>query len=67
MWKTHKVEQYKGLYGDPGSIKSKNPGVPFDYLPAPGAKPAGKMTGGGTGVKSHKTRQDHGNKKMKVS
>jgi hypothetical protein len=55
----HKMPQFKGKKPAPGST----PAAPMNDLPAPGASKAGGA--GGSGVRSHATRQDTGSKKLK--
>jgi hypothetical protein len=57
----YKMPQFSGKKPAPGH----EPVAPLDYLPADGMKQPGGASGG-TGVKSHKTRQQTGNKKLKA-
>lgn len=61
MYICHDVPQFKSKKPSPGYM----PVAPMDYLPADGLKHPGGAKGG-TGVRSRKTRQDTGNKKVKV-
>jgi hypothetical protein len=58
---SHKMPQY----GNKKPMPHYMPDAPINYLPADGLKGPGDAKGG-TGVRSHKTRQSTGNKKMKV-
>ena len=57
----HAVPQFKGLKPMPHFM----PDAPLNYLPAEGGSKSGDAKGG-TGMRSKKTRQSTGNKKMKV-
>ncbi len=60
MYVCHSVPQFPSKKPAPSYM----PDAPMSYLPAEGGK-SGEAKGG-TGVRSVKTRQDTGNKKMKA-
>ncbi len=60
MYVCHTMPQFAGKKPAPNST----PDAPLNYLPAEGGKTGDAK--GGTGVRSTKTRQDTGSKKMKA-